>query len=300
MKKTLLLSFLFAAIISSTFAQKSPITPRPMSGATNGNTKQFEHTEGQFQSINGVNIYFEQYGEGTPILLIHDNNGSVASFDQQINFLSKKNRVIVADSRGQGSSTLNKDSLTYEQMADDYFMLLQKLELDSVNIVGWGDGGVVALLLAINYPEKVNRIVIGGTAIVADTTAFTDAYMAKCNDAIRAAKDSIKEGVLEYRNILRVLNLRANRLYLDPELFVNIQAPVLLISGDKDDIKLEHTVALYRALPNAQLSIIPNSTNAVYRETPMVVNNLINKFFAKNNGNKPGVNKAEKQGGGDE
>ena len=292
MKKTLLLSFLFA--------QKSPITPRPMSGATNGNVKQFEHTEGQYQSINGVNIYFEQYGEGTPILLIHDNNGSVASFDQQINFLSKKNRVIVADSRGQGSSTLNKDSLTYEQMADDYFMLLQKLELDSVNIVGWGDGGVVALLLAINYPEKVNRIVIGGTAIVADTTAFTDAYMAKCNDAIRAAKDSIKEGVLEYRNILRVLNLRANRLYLDPELFVNIQAPVLLISGDKDDIKLEHTVALYRALPNAQLSIIPNSTNAVYRETPMVVNNLINKFFAKNNGNKPGINKAEKQGGGDE
>jgi pimeloyl-ACP methyl ester carboxylesterase len=269
-------------------------------GNTNGNTKQFEHTEGQFQSINGVNIYFEQYGEGTPVLLIHDNNGSVKSFDQQINFLSKKNRVIVADSRGQGSSTLNKDSLTYEQMADDYFMLLQKLELDSVNIVGWGDGGVVALLLAINYPEKVNRIVIGGTAIVADTTAFTDAYMAKCNDAIRAAKDSIKEGVLEYRNILRVLNLRANRLYLDPELFVNIQAPVLLISGDKDDIKLEHTVALYRALPNAQLSIIPNSTNAVYRETPMVVNNLINKFFAKNNGNKPGINKAEKQGGGDE
>jgi pimeloyl-ACP methyl ester carboxylesterase len=269
-------------------------------GHTSGNTKQFEHTEGQFQSINGVNIYFEQYGEGTPVLLIHDNNGSVKSFDQQINFLSKKNRVIVADSRGQGSSTLNKDSLTYEQMADDYFMLLQKLELDSVNIVGWGDGGVVALLLAINYPEKVNRIVIGGTAIVADTTAFTDAYMAKCNDAIRAAKDSIKEGVLEYRNILRVLNLRANRLYLDPELFVNIQAPVLLISGDKDDIKLEHTVALYRALPNAQLSIIPNSTNAVYRETPMVVNNLINKFFAKNNGNKPGVNKAEKQGGGDE
>jgi pimeloyl-ACP methyl ester carboxylesterase len=300
MKKTILLSFLFAAIISSTFAQKSPITPRPMSGNTSGNTKQFEHTEGQFQSINGVNIYFEQYGEGTPVLLIHDNNGSVKSFDQQINFLSKKNRVIVADSRGQGSSTLNKDSLTYEQMADDYFMLLQKLELDSVNIVGWGDGGVVALLLAINYPEKVNRIVIGGTAIVADTTAFTDAYMAKCNDAIRAAKDSIKEGVLEYRNILRVLNLRANRLYLDPELFVNIQAPVLLISGDKDDIKLEHTVALYRALPNAQLSIIPNSTNAVYRETPMVVNNLINKFFAKNNGNKPGINKAEKQGGGDE
>jgi pimeloyl-ACP methyl ester carboxylesterase len=300
MKKTLLLSFLFAAIISSTFAHKIADYTTTYVGETNGNTKQFEHTEGQFQSINGVNIYFEQYGEGTPILLIHDNNGSVASFDQQINFLSKKNRVIVADSRGQGSSTLNKDSLTYEQMADDYFMLLQKLELDSVNIVGWGDGGVVALLLAINYPEKVNRIVIGGTAIVADTTAFTDAYMAKCNDAIRAAKDSIKEGVLEYRNILRVLNLRANRLYLDPELFVNIQAPVLLISGDKDDIKLEHTVALYRALPNAQLSIIPNSTNAVYRETPMVVNNLINKFFAKNNGNKPGVNKAEKQGGGDE
>ena len=94
MKKTLLLSFLFAAIISSTFAQKSPITPRPMSGATNGNVKQFEHTEGQFQSINGVNIYFEQYGEGTPILLIHDNNGSVASFDQQINLISSLSPLI--------------------------------------------------------------------------------------------------------------------------------------------------------------------------------------------------------------
>ncbi len=298
MKKILTFVFCCLVLSASSFAQRAPISPKPISNANNnsGNAgKNFEHTEGQYQSINGVNIYFEMYGEGEPLLLIHDNNGSVESFNSQINFLSKKFKVIVVDSRGQGKSTLNKDSLSYEQMSDDYYLLLEKLELDSVNIFGWGDGGKIGLLLAINYPQKVKSLAILGTSLSGDTTALQSTAIAQINDDIKAAKDSIKAGNLEYKNVLRLLNLQINQYEIDPELLVNITAPVLIVSGDKDNVKLAHTVAIYEAIPNAQLSVMPGTTHQLPKEVTMQFNNMLLRFYTKSNP-KPGTNKMNPEG----
>jgi pimeloyl-ACP methyl ester carboxylesterase len=270
------------AVGTQLMAQRSAISPKPIGNANGqGVAKPFVHAEGQYQTVNEINIYFEIYGEGDPILLIHDNNGSIEDFSKQINNFAKKNKVIICDSRGQGQSSLTKDSLSYELMADDYFELLEKLELDSVHIVGWGDGGKIGLLMAIKYPQKVNKLVIISTALSSDTTALREEAIAMLNDNMDAARDSIKAGNVAYKDILRLYALKAKSPEIDIELLNNIEAPVFVVCGDNDEVKLSHTIEIYNALPNAQLSIIPAATNNIPSEATIAFNNSVLRFLLK-------------------
>src|ERR1051326_708144 len=112
-------------------------------------------TVGKYYEVRGFKMYCEVYGQGQPVLIIHGNGGSISNFAQQIPYFSKKYKVIIADSRNQGKSTDTGDSLTYEMMADDYAALLDVMKIDSAYVIGWSDGGINGLLLAVRHPEKV-------------------------------------------------------------------------------------------------------------------------------------------------
>ena len=126
---------------------------------------------GKFYDIRGFKMYAEVYGQGAPLLIIHGNGGSIRDFIYQIPYFEKKYKVIVADSRAQGYSTDSGDSLTYEMMADDYAALLDAMKIDSAYVIGWSDGGINALLLAIRHPQKVKKLASTGAKLVPDTTA---------------------------------------------------------------------------------------------------------------------------------
>jgi pimeloyl-ACP methyl ester carboxylesterase len=102
---------------------------------------------GKYANIRGIKMYYEVYGTGQPLLLIHGNSGSIGDMSNQIEYFSKKYQVIAADSRDHGKTldTLNMaDTLSYEMMADDYNALLDYLKIDSADIIGWSDGGSMA------------------------------------------------------------------------------------------------------------------------------------------------------------
>src|SRR5437773_8469248 len=126
---------------------------------------------GKFYDIRGFKMYVEVYGEGQPLLIIHGNGGSINNFIYQIPFFSKKYKVIIADSRAQGKSADKGDSLSYEMMADDYAALLDAMKVDSADVIGWSDGGINALLLAIRHPENVKKLASTVANLVPDTTA---------------------------------------------------------------------------------------------------------------------------------
>jgi alpha-beta hydrolase superfamily lysophospholipase len=128
-------------------------------------------TAGKYYDIRGFKMYCEVYGQGQPLLIIHGNGGSIDNFIYQIPFFRKKYKVIIADSRAQGKSSDNGDSLTYEMMADDYAALLDAMKIDSADIIGWSDGGINGLLIAIRHPEKVKKLAVTGANLVPDTTA---------------------------------------------------------------------------------------------------------------------------------
>src|SRR6266496_2831395 len=113
---------------------------------------------GNFKKINGINLYYEIYGTGKPLIFLHGNGGSIRSSSEKIEYFKKYFKVIAIDSRGHGKSidTTSKQ-LTYVQMANDIKVLLDSLNIDSAFVSGQSDGGILGLLLAINFPGKISK-----------------------------------------------------------------------------------------------------------------------------------------------
>lgn len=243
--------------------------------------KPFEHTEGTYVVLNGINMYYEQYGEGKPLLLIHGNGGSAEDFDAQLSTLSRKFKVIVPNSRGQGFSSNQADSLTYELLAEDYYLLLQHLELDSVYVLGWSDGGIIGLILAKDYPGTVSKLAISGANLQPDSTALLPEFLTFAQAELKKVEDSLAAGNTTYKSAKDLLHLALYHPDIDPDDLSDIQIPVLVISGDHDIVRLEHTIEIYTHLPNAELSIFPGTTHAVLKDAPQLFNNTVQRFFLR-------------------
>src|ERR1700741_1730425 len=127
---------------------------------------------GKYYDVRGIKMYTEVYGTGKPVLLIHGNGGSISAFSQTIPYFSKKYKVIAVDSRAQGKTVDTKDSLSFEMMADDFAAMLDKMHIDSAYVIGWSDGGINAILMAMRHPEKVIKFAATGANLTPDSTAL--------------------------------------------------------------------------------------------------------------------------------
>lgn len=268
-RSLLLLSFTFSCILLNTNI-KAQTTKIPY-----GNNP----SAGKYYDIRGFRMYCEVYGEGQPLLIIHGNGGSIRDFTEQIPFFSRKYKVIIADSRAQGKSVDNGDSLSYEMMADDYAALLTSLKIDSAYVIGWSDGGINTLLLAIRHPEKVKKLAVTGANLSPDSLSVFPEVLA----LVKPAYDDLKN---EHNSPIRKNSWKLVRLLLDePHIPLSdlhkISCPSLIIGGDHDVIREEHTMLIYQNIPNAYLWIIPNSghsTPIVYKDD---FNKIVGDFFAK-------------------
>lgn len=223
---------------------------------------------GKYYEIRGIKIYTEIYGAGEPLLIIHGNGGSIADFSNQIPYFQKNYKVILADNRAQGKSHDKGDSLTYEMMADDYEALLTALNIDSANVIGWSDGGINGLLLAIRHPQKVKKLAITGANLVPDSTAVYEdvaELVQPFYDNAKKNKDKGGQALTQWK-LARLLVEQPN---IPLSQLRTIQCPTLVIGGDHDVIKEAHTLEIYRNIPKAYLWILPNaghSTPLVYKD----------------------------------
>jgi pimeloyl-ACP methyl ester carboxylesterase len=233
---------------------------------------------GKYYDVRGIKMYCEIYGQGEPLLLIHGNSGSINNFAWQIPYFSKKYKVIVADSRAQGNSKDIGDSLTYEMMADDYAALLDQLKIDSAYVVGWSDGGINGLLLAMRHPKKVKKLAVTGANLVPDTTAVPQMIWDMVLPELNRLRN--KEGKTEReKNALKLFKLLGEEPHIQVSDLRKIQCPALVIGGDHDVIKEEHTMLIYKNIPKSYLWILPasgHSTPVVYKDE---FNNTVDRFL---------------------
>jgi pimeloyl-ACP methyl ester carboxylesterase len=242
---------------------------------------------GKFAKIRGFNMYYEVYGTGEPLLFIHGNGGSMKAFKQQVNFFAGKFKLILADSRAQGKSIDTSDSLTYEMMADDFNELLNQLKVDSCNVIGWSDGGINALLLAMRHPKKVKRLVSTGANLWPDSTAL-DPWVYK--DILNGYNKILTEPVLpESANKKKTFGLMLREPHIALKDLSRISCPSLIIGGDHEAILPVHTALIAQAIPKSYLWIVPNSGHATlirYRDDfNKTVLDFMTKPFRKIQGN---------------
>jgi pimeloyl-ACP methyl ester carboxylesterase len=234
---------------------------------------------GKYYNIRGIKMYAEVYGKGQPLLIIHGNGGSINNFIYQIPYFSKKYKVIVADSRAQGKSNDAGDSLTYEMMADDYAALLNAMKIDSAYVIGWSDGGINGLLLAIRHPEKVKKLAITGANLVPDTTAVPQQIWDMVTPVLAELKNK-KAKTEKEKNQLKLYRLLAEQPHIPFADLHKIACPALVIGGDHDVIKEEHTMLIFKNIPKAYLWILPasgHSTPVVYKDD---FNKVVDRFFS--------------------
>lgn len=234
---------------------------------------------GKYYNIRGIKMYCETYGTGKPLLLIHGNGGSIKAFDKNIPFFAKKYKVIAVDSRSQGKSDDLQDSLSFEMMADDFAALLDTLQIDSAYVIGWSDGGINALLLAIRHPGKVIKLVATGANITPDSTAFVEGFWQNEKRQYDTSYNK-KWKTRQEKNEWKLFLLDWNQPNLTLEQLHTIKCPSLIICGDHDLISIEHTALIYKNIPKAYLWVVPNSPHGTLRAYPDEFNRKVDGFFS--------------------
>ncbi|MBW8331417.1 MAG: alpha/beta hydrolase [Prolixibacteraceae bacterium] len=247
---------------------------------------------GKCINISDIKVYYEIYGEGEPLLLLHGNSGSIESFIYQIPELSKHFRVIAVDSRAQGRTTDSEKEITYALMASDMAELIDRLNLGKVNVVGWSDGGNIGLELAFSHPEKVIKVVaIGANYTHENYLAPPDSVMMMPDDPLiirasamikrfgsafeRLSPDTARKAIIQ-KKLAELMEKYPN---FTPDQLHTINVPFLVVAGDHDLININQTIELFANLPKAQLFVVPGASHIVPAENPELINSEVIKFL---------------------
>jgi len=227
---------------------------------------------GAYFEHDGLKLYYEVYGQGPPLLLIHGNGANIWSMKNQIAYFSQRYRVIAMDSRDHGKSADAPGPLTFEQMTDDLSALLDHLHTGPVLVLGWSDGGIEALLLGIRHPDQVTKI--AAMAANLDPQGLAPELLARP----AAPKPKVDPAHIPTRSE-RVKALDDDEPHIKPDALMAIQAPTLVLASDHDVIADEHTLEIYHHLPNSQLAIFPDATHMIPVDDPERFNTTVDRFF---------------------
>ena len=229
-------------------------------------------------SIHGHKIHYATRGTGrtlgSTLLLLHGGGDSgERSFARQLDLFSESHHIVAPDQVGQGRTPDVPQPLTYMGMMDDTAALLQHLHLAHVDVVGFSDGGILALMLAVRHPELVRRLVISGVNIAPEGLNPGDL------DQLRVTQNPQPKTIDE--KLAHLWATSPTEAELNLAMLARIRQPVLVISGDRDAITLEHTLTIFHALPHAELCVLPGTDHATFSGRAEWLNPIIDAFLSR-------------------
>lgn len=223
-------------------------------------------------AIHGHTIYYAVRGSGPTLVFLHGGGDSGEhSFVRQLEVFSEHHHIVAPDQVGQGRTPDVHGPLSYTAMMDDTAELLKMLRLSHVDVVGFSDGGILALMLAVRHPELVRRLVISGVNIAPEGLRPEDLAELRANQIPKPRTIDEK--------LAQLWATSPTEEELNLSLLAKITAPVLLISGDRDAITLEHTLTIFHALPDAELCVLPGTDHATFSGRSDWLNPIISAFL---------------------
>jgi len=268
--------FILLALLVSCGSCRQPEQAPP--GASGAAKYGANSAAGSYFTHGGVRLYYEVYGAGEPLLVIHGNGNSIGGMAAQIAYFREHYQVIAMDSRDHGRSADSPEEITYEKMTDDLAALLDHLKLGPVNVLGWSDGAIEALLLGIRHPAKVKKI----AAMAANLNPTEEAVYPEVIGWVKqglAALPETQEDTPHAGRVRKVTAMMLQEPHIDATALEAITAPTLVLAGDHDVIRDEHTLEIYHRLPNSQLAIFPNATHRIPYDDPDTFNATVERFF---------------------
>lgn len=214
-----------------------------------------------------IKLNYEKRGEGAPFVLLHGNDGDLTYFKNQVEFFSRSRTVIAVDTRGHGKSPRGRAEFTLETFALDLVEFFDSLNLQRADILGFSDGANIAMLFALKYPHRVRTLVLNGGNFVED--GLNDDVREDIHKAFACARDTRSREMAE---------LMIGQPNLSEKELSSITAPTLVIVGDKDMIKPEHSRTLARILPNAEFAELHGS-HFIAEDNPNEFNAFVDKFL---------------------
>ncbi len=251
-----------------------------------------------YSEVNGLKMYYEIYGQGEPLVLIHGGGSTIqTTFEKAIPLFAKNRKVIAVELQAHGRTTDRNADLTFEQDADDIATLLKNLNIDKADFLGFSNGGTTVLQIAIRHPEIVDKIVLGSA--LAKRNGVPEAFwnfmkqarLENMPEQLKTAYTQVapdKRGlqVMHDRDAKRMVNFKD----IPDEQIRSIKAPALIIIGDKDVITPEHAIELHKQIANSELAIIPGGHGEYigeittikpdFKESDLIVP-MIEKFLNK-------------------
>ena len=231
--------------------------------------------ESGYAPVNGIQMYYAVFArdKGNPVLLIHGGLGHADIWSSQVAELSKTREVIIADSRGHGRSTRDEQPFGYDLMASDYLALLDHLGIDKVSLVGWSDGGIIGLDIALTHPERLNRLfaqaansTTDGVDPAVETNETFGAYIGRMGEAyVKMSKTPDQFDAF----VEQISHMWASQPNWSKEDLARITTPTAIVSGDHDEAILRaHTDYLASAIPGAKEIILPDTSHFAMLQAP--------------------------------
>ena len=242
---------------------------------------------GEYVELPGVRTWYEVEGHGEPVVLLHGGLCTNEIWGQQRADFAANHRTFLPERRAHGHTPDVEGPLSYHDMAQDTIDFLASLVGGPAHLVGWSDGGIVALLVAIARPELVRKIVVTGAnfkpAPQIGPAEMLDELTADAPgmEMFRSMYEAASPDGAEHWPV--VVGKMAEMIRTEPDIPIedlgSISAPTLVLVGDDDFVSLEHTIELYRAIPNSELAVVPGTSHAHFMEKPSLVNRIVLDFL---------------------
>ena len=222
-----------------------------------------------------ISLHFVEQGRGKPLILLHGNGEDGGYFKHQIDCFSADYRVIAIDTRGHGQSPRGEKPFTIVQFAEDLHDFMDEKGIAKAILLGFSDGGNIALTFALKYPERVERMIVDGANLF--PRGVKPLYQWPIEIGYRIAKLFSKKSDKAKQNA-EMLGLMVNEPHIDPVELARLTMPVLVVAGTKDMIKESHTRLIHKSLPNAQLAILEGD-HFVANKSAEAFNKAVKEFL---------------------
>ena len=276
MRPFLLTPLLVFAVLPAFAAERweiLPPTPAPIATARSGQAQ-----------VNGISIHYAIYGRGSPVIFLHGGLANTDYWGLQVPAVAAHHTVILMDSRGHGRSTRDARPYGYDLMADDVVALMDRLKIAKADVVGWSDGGILGIDLAIRYKDKVRKVfafaantVTSGVKDGVEKNPTFSAYIKRAGREYEGHSATPKE----YDSFVdQISKMWAEQPNWNDSQLKAIETPILVVDGDHDEaIKREHTEYIAATIPHAGLLILPNTSHFAFLQDPRLFNFAILHFL---------------------